>query len=65
MALTGSLLALAALSPQVRLLQAWVMTPVLRRLNLAAPLAVETVPYGVAIAAGGGAVLCSRYLAGG
>jgi|SRR5690606_34462056 len=64
-ALAGGALALLVISPQAQCLTALLAAPLHRFVRAPAPALASTVPYGVAIAAGGGVALYGRYLAGG
>ncbi|MAL78308.1 MAG: peptidase [Sneathiella sp.] len=63
-ALVGGLLALIVIIPQARLMQQWMLAPVLRLIDRAEPFPTHTVPYGIAIAAGGCVALYGRYVSG-
>ncbi|MDF2367182.1 prepilin peptidase [Sneathiella sp.] len=63
-ALCGGLLALFIIMPTLRLMREWALTPFLKHGMITDEGAAPTVPYGVAIAAGGTVALYSTYLKG-
>ena len=63
-ALAGGVLALFIVIPAMRMIQDWALAPFSRYMDPAAALSAKSVPYGVAIAAGGTVALYGRYLAG-
>ncbi|MEX1035656.1 MAG: prepilin peptidase [Sneathiella sp.] len=61
-ALSGGILALVMISPQLRLLSEWAFAPITKHMAQPEPAYAASVPYGVAIAAGGTAALYASYL---
>ena len=63
-ALCGGVLALFIVMPTLRLMKEWALTPFLKYGMITDEGAAPTVPYGVAIAAGGTVALYNAYLRG-